>query len=368
MSRGYAGKFLEVDLSSGDMKDKIFSDEILRNFVGGRGLAAKILWDRLGYKWEEVDPLGPENIFLALTGPLTGIYPGSRTCISGKSPQSNGIIGSTLSGEFGTELKCAGYDGVIVTGKAEKPAYIFVTDDNAEIKSAEHIWGKEAPETIRILNREARELLRNRKPNIGEIKEPAIIYCGPAGENKVRTAAVMQKITHAAGYGGYGAVMGSKNLKAIVVKGRKTLPSVASPETVKILLREVEKRLIERDRLRRWGTGYGGYEVGARLSSEPVRNWQEEWHDEKRFGGPKFDFRYWVKRYWSDHNCPVACMKLSVVKAGPFKGAITDDPDYEMQAYLGPNLGIFDPDKCIYLSALLDYLGFSGINGGNTLA
>ncbi|MEM2027706.1 MAG: aldehyde ferredoxin oxidoreductase N-terminal domain-containing protein, partial [Candidatus Bathyarchaeia archaeon] len=368
MVRGYAGKFLEVDLSSGGIKDVTFSDDILRNFVGGRGLATKILWDRLGSRWEEIDPLGPENIFLVLTGPLTGIYPGSRVCVSGKSPQSNGIIGSTLSGEFGNELKCAGYDGIIVTGKAEKPVYLFITDDNAEIRSAEHVWGKEAPETIRTLTKEGLELLKRAGRGAEKIKEPAMIYCGPAGESRVRTAAVMQKISHAAGYGGYGAVMGSKNLKAIVVKGRKPLPSVTSPETVKILLREVERQLLERDRLRRWGTGYGGYEVGARQSSEPVRNWQEEWHDEKRFGGPKFDFRYWVKRYWSDFNCPVACMKVAVVKTGPYKGAITDDPDYEMQAYLGPNLGIFDPDKCIYLSALIDYLGFSGINGGNTLA
>ncbi len=368
MPRGYAGKFLEVDLSSGSIKDTVFSDEILRNYVGGRGLASKILWDRLGERWETVDPLGPENIFLALTGPLTGINPGARICISGKSPQCNGIIGSTLSGEFPVELKCAGYDGVIVTGEAEKPVYILITDDHAEIRSAEHIWGKDAIETIRTLVKETRSLLMERKPNVGKIKEPSMIYCGPAGESRVRTAAVLQKISHAAGYGGYGAVMGSKKLKAIVAKGTKPLPSVTNPETVKILLREIDRRLIERDRMRRWGTGYGGYEVGARQSSEPIRNWQEEWHNEERFSGPKFDLRYWVKRYWGDFNCSVCCMKISVIKAGPYKGAVTDDPDYEMQAYLGPNLGIFDPDKCIYLSALMDYLGFSGINGGNTLA
>jgi len=235
MPRGYAGKFLEVDLSSGNIKDTTLSDEILRNYVGGRGLAAKILWDRLGRRWETIDPLGPENIFLALTGPLTGIYPGAKICVSGKSPQCNGIIGSTASGEFGPELKCAGYDGVIVTGKAEKPVYILVTDDNAEIRSAKHIWGKEGPETIRILTRETRGLLEKRNPNIGKIREPAIIYCGPAGENRVRTAAVMQKLSHAAGYGDYGAVMGSKNLKAIVVKGRKPLPGAASPEPLSFL-------------------------------------------------------------------------------------------------------------------------------------
>jgi len=370
MPRGYAGKFLDVDLSSEKIEDIAFDDEILKNYVGGRGLAAKILWDRLSEEWETVDPLGPENIFLALTGPLTAIYPGARVCISGKSPQCNGIIGSTTSSEFPSELKCAGYDGVIVTGKAESPVYILITDDKAEIKDAKHIWSKEALETIRILNKEVRETLEKRTPNVGKWKEPGLIYCGPAGESRVRTAAVMTKVSHAAGYGGYGAVMGSKNLKAIVAKGRKPLPDVVSSGAVKLLWREVDRRFSQRDRTwpSAWGTGYGGYEVGARSSSEPVRNWQEEWHDEKSFGGPKFDFRYWVKRYWSDFNCSGSCMKLAIIKTGPYKGTFTDNPDYELEAYLGPNLGIFDPGECIYMSALIDYLGFSGINGPNTLA
>jgi aldehyde:ferredoxin oxidoreductase len=197
-----------------------------------------------------------------------------------------------------------------------------------------------------------------------------MIYCGPAGENRVRTAAVLQKISHAAGYGGYGAVMGSKNLKAIAAKGRKPLPDVASPGAVRLLWREVDKRLCNRER--EWptvhGTGYAGYTTGAESSSEPIKNWQEEWHDEKGFGGPKFDYRYWVKRMWSDFNCASCCMKLSVIKTGPYKGTFTDDPDYELQAYCGPNLGIFDPAKCIYMAALMDYLGYSGINGPNTFA
>ena len=370
MPRGYAGKFLDVDLSSEKIKDTTFDDKILKYYVGGRGLAAKILWDRLGEKWDTIDPLGPENLFLALTGPLTAIYPGARVCISGKSPQCNGIIGSTTSGEFPLELKCAGYDGVIVSGKAKGPVYILITDVKAEIMDAKHIWGKEAPETIKILTKEVRGILQKRAPNVGKWKEPALIYCGPAGENIVRTAAVMQKISHAAGFGGYGAVMGSKNLKAIVAKGRKPLPDVSSPGAVKLLWRELDRRVMRRDRTwpSLWGTGYGGYAVGARSSSEPVRNWQEEWHDEKSFGGPKFDFRYWVKRYWSDFNCSACCMKLAVIRTGPYKGTFTDNPDYELQAYLGPNLGIFDPGECIYMSALIDYLGFSGINGPNTLA
>src|SRR4030042_3265832 len=123
MPRGYAGKFLEADLSSMKVSDVTFDNEILRKYVGGRGLASKILWDRLGNRWESVDPLGPENIFLALTGPLTAIHPGARICVSGKSPQRKGIIGSTCSGEFPSQLKFAGYDGVIVTGRASSPVY-----------------------------------------------------------------------------------------------------------------------------------------------------------------------------------------------------------------------------------------------------
>jgi len=370
MPRGYAGKFLDVDLSNDKIKDVTFSDEVLMNYVGGRGLASRILWDRLGKKWRKVDPLGPENLFMAMLGPMTAIHPGARVCITGKSPQCNGIIGSTCSGEFPSELKCAGYDGVIVSGKAEKPVYILVTDDHAEVRDAKNVWGTESPDTIRIMNKEVREELSRRYPKVGLWKEPGMIYCGPAGENRVRTAAVLQKISHAAGYGGYGAVMGSKNLKAIVAKGRKALPDVASPGAVRLLWREVDRRLCNRER--EWptvhGTGYAGYTTGAESSSEPIRNWQEEWHDEKGYGGPKFDYRYWVKRLWSDFNCASCCMKLSVIKAGPYKGTFTDDPDYELQAYCGPNIGTFEPAECIYMAALMDYLGFSGINGPNSMA
>ncbi len=364
---GYAGKFLEVDLDREKIRDVNFDEETLRNYVGGRGLSAKILWDRLGSKWESVDPLGPENIFLAMVGPLTGFYPGARVCVSGKSPQSNGIIGSTTSGEFPSELKCSGYDGVIVTGRAKSPVYILVTDDTGEIREASHIWGKNGRETLLTINREVRSELSKRKPSFGKIREPGSIYIGPAGENMVRMACVMQKGSHAGGYGGYGAVMGSKNLKAIVAKGFKPLPEVADMKKMLELRRQVIDKLLTYDSMRRWGTGEGGYSVGAKYSSEPIRNWQEEWHDERSIGVPDFDVRYWVKRYWSDFGCPLTCMKLAVIKTGPYKGDITDMPDYEMQAYLGPNLGIFKAEGVTHLSALCDSLGVCGIQGGNIL-
>ena len=142
MILGYAGKFLEVNLSTEKTKELVLEDEVLKNYVGGRGLAAKILWDRLGTKWETIDPLGPENILLFLTGPLTGYFPGGRTCVSGKSPQSNGIVGSTVGGEFGVELRCASYDGIIVTGESQKPVYLSIKDSDVEIRDAIHVWGK----------------------------------------------------------------------------------------------------------------------------------------------------------------------------------------------------------------------------------
>ncbi len=368
MAGGYAGKFLDIDLNSDKISETSFEEDVLRRYLGGRGLGARILWDRLGSRWEKVDPLGPENLFLALTGPLTGYFHGARICITGKSPQSNGIIGSTVSGEFPIELKCSGWDGVIVSGKAEEPVYILIDNDNVEIKSAKHLWGKDAKTALKILTKEVKEELDKKYARLGIQKEPAVIYIGPAGENRVRAAAVEQKWSHAAGYGGYGAVMGSKNLKAIAAKGTGPLPPVANLEEVKELIREYEKLSFSRDRIRRWGTGYAGYEVGAKRSAEPVRNWQEEWHEEKSMGGDRFDLRYWVKRYWGDYGCAVTCMKLAVIKIGPNKGAITDNPDYELEAYLGPNLGVFNAGDVIYLSSLMEDLGYSGINGGNILA
>jgi aldehyde:ferredoxin oxidoreductase len=365
--RGYAGKFLEVDFSAEKTKNVTFDEGVLRNYIGGRGLATKILWDRLGHRWETVDPLGPENILLVLTGPLTGFFPGARVCVSGKSPQSNGVIGSTIAGEFPIELKCAGYDGLIITGKAAKPSYLFITDSQIEVRDASHIWGKNGKQTLKMLTKEGRENLQKRFPSYGEWKEPAILYIGPAGENKVRIASVMAKWTHAAGYGGYGAVMGSKNLKALVVKGTGPLPEVEDIEKVKTLIDKVSEEGYSDDAFRRWGTGAAGYEVGAKTSSEPVRNWQEEWHDQQSFGVNRFEQRVWIKRYWGDFGCPITCLKIAMVKVGPFKGAIGDNPDYELQAYLGTNLGIFTPEETVYLSSLIDDLGLCGIQGGNLL-
>ena len=364
--RGYAGKFLEIDLTEGDARATRFPDEVLRDYIGGRGLAAKMLWDRLGRKWETVDPLGPENVLLVLTGPMTGYFPGTKVCVSGKSPQSNGMMGSTVAGEFGVDLKCAGHDGLIVTGRAERPCYVFVCDDHVEIRDASPIWGKRARETLRFLVGKSVEEMRGLNPRYGEAKEPSILYIGPAGENRTRVAAVVSKYAHAAGYGGYGGVMGSKNLKAIVVKGFGPLPDARDAKRALKLAQGFAKDAFESEHFRRWGTGGGGYSFGAESSSEPVRNWQREWHNRSGYRREEFD-KHWVKKNWGDFGCPMTCLKLSVLRGGRYRGAICDNPDYELQAYLGANLGIFTPEQNIYISYLNNELGLCAIQGGAVL-
>jgi aldehyde:ferredoxin oxidoreductase len=364
--RGYAGKFLDIDLSSGEIRETKFSDDILSDFMGGRGLAAKILWDRIGERWETIDPLGSENILLILTGPLTGYFPGTKVCVSGKSPQCNGLVGSTVAGEFGVDLKCASVDGLIISGRAEKPSYITVYDDHVEIKDASHIWGKRGRETVRYLTRRSNDEIKARHSDYGEIKEPSMLYIGPAGEHATRIAVVLSKYAHAAGYGGYGGVMGSKNLKAVVAKGFGPLPEVHSPESVTTMHRTMSQPAYERETFRRWGTGNGGYFFGAGTSSEPIRNWQEEWHDNEEYSGDEFD-KFWAKKYWGDFGCPVTCLKLAVLRDGKYGGAICDNPDYELQSYDGTNLGIFDPETNIHLAYLVNESGLCGIQGGAVL-
>lgn len=364
---GYSGKLLEVDLSREKTGEVELEPEIFEQYIGGRGLASYLLWKELGGHWREVDPLGPENMLLILTGPLTGYYPGIKLAVSGKSPQSNGIVGSTVSSEVALELKAAGYDGLVVKGRASSPVYIYIEGDRVEVRDASHLWGLGGRETFKkLMNELWGELKKKRLAREGLAKEPAFIYIGPAGENRVRTAAVMAKLTHAAGYGGYGAVMGSKNLKAIAAKGFGPMPKVRRPEIVKILLGEIWKELAGRAGWRQWGTGAGGYSVAAVTSSEPIRNWQEEWHGNRAFGQQNFE-AHWVKRYWGDYGCPTTCMKISVLRSGEFCGAVTDPPDYEMQAYMGPNLGVLEPRGTIYLSSLADELGLCGIQTGNVL-
>lgn len=356
--KGVWKHILEVDLSTGKHRVLELDEKVYEMFIGGRGFATYYLAKNYGEKWRELDPLSPENPLIVATGPLTGYYPGIKMVISGKSPQSCGVVGSAISSEVAVELKASGYDAIVVKGASEQPVYLYIEDGKAEVRDARDLWGL----TGRVLVEKLAEISRKEH---GLERPPAAIYIGPAGENRVRTAVVMSKLAHAAGYGGYGAVMGAKKLKAILVKGHGKLPEVADPAKLAELWKKAVSVLADRlKRFRQWGTTFGNWYHGYHTSSTPVKNWQEEWHDKKEFSPAGFEERVWVKNPWADFGCPVGCMKVSRVRLGG-RVYLTDGPDYEMAAYLGANLGVFKPEDATRLSAVADDLGLCGIQTGN---
>ncbi|MEM4557024.1 MAG: aldehyde ferredoxin oxidoreductase C-terminal domain-containing protein, partial [Sulfolobales archaeon] len=358
--------FVEVDLSSSKVRVIDVSEELYKKFLGGRGLGSWLLWERLGRRWDEVDPLSPENLLIILTGPMTGYIAGVRLAVTGKSPQSGGTVGSTIASEVGLELKTSGYDGLIISGRAKDPVYLFINDDRIEVRDASKIWGKGIRETHKLLLRDVMPELR-KVPMYGEPKEPAMIYIGPAGENLVKMSAVEGKYAHAAAYGSYGAVMGSKNLKAVVVKGSGPLPPVYDISKLKELIyRAIELVPKKVPRLRIWGTGQGPWRYGRDLSSIPVRNWQEEYWEKDTYSQYDLEVYDWVKRYWADYGCSLCCMKVTVLHRNG-ETVITDAPDYELLAYEGSNLGIYDVRDIAYLIWCGEELGFDMINAGNVL-
>ncbi len=351
-------RYLEVDLSRCSYRVVELPRRVLRDYLGGRGLGTYILWRELGREWGDVDPLSPRNVLVMATGPLTGYFPGgSKLIVTGKSPLSNGVVGSAVSTDLSVELKACGYDALVIKGASKDPTYLLITDEGIEFRDASKLWGLGGTELIKSLSRELVDL---------GIYSLPMVYIGPAGESLVRVAAVMSKLTHAAGYGGYGAVMGSKKLKAVIAKSRKPLPKVANSSKVKELwyrvIESVAKKVSE---FRMWGTSPAVWRVGAVTSSEPVMNWREEWHDRRELSHNVLS-SFWVRKVWSDWSCPIGCMKLCRVVING-ETYLTDGPDYELGAYLGPNLGIFNPEELAALSGLIDDLGLCGIQVGNTL-
>ncbi len=221
MVYGYNGKILRVDLSQGTTSEDALDETFCRRYIGGAGFVTYFLWKELR---PGIDPLSPENKLIFALGPITGInLPGSgRNCVGAKSPLTGGIAKSEVGEFWGAELKRAGYDAIIVEGKAEKPVYLWIHDGEVSIRDASHLWGRNTKETQRAIRAELDDdLIR-------------VALIGAAGENLVRYACIMNGLYDAAGRGGLGAVMGSKNLKAIGVRGHKA-PPIVEREPVKAL-------------------------------------------------------------------------------------------------------------------------------------
>lgn len=243
MSYGYLGKIIRINLTDRSIKIEEPDELFYRTYIGGKGFVSYYLLKELD---PDVDPLSPENILIFATGVLTGVPVAAmpRYAVGAKSPLTDGYGQSESGGFWGPELKKAGYDGIVVEGKASSPVYIYITNDNIEIKDASHIWGKEIGEAQDIIRQE-----------VGE-KRARLVQIGPGGENLVRYACIINELKHANGRTGLGAVMGSKNLKAIAVKGNGTIP-MADPEKVK----DIGKRYL--DQYMEHPLSYGLYDLGT---------------------------------------------------------------------------------------------------------
>ena len=348
----YFGKLLEVDLTSGKISVQNVDESVYQNYVGGIGLGAYLLYKNLRPK---TDPLSPDNLLCILPGPLNGTAcPAARLNVSFKSPLT-GIYGHTqVGGHAGNEFKWAGWDGVIIKGKAPKPVYISIVDDKVEIRDASKIWGKDTYETDELI-----------KADLANLDVKTIVI-GPAGENGVLYSALIVDRFRAAGRSGGGAVMGSKNLKGVAVHGTKAVPLV-NAAAFKKAANEVLKTAIEVeawDGIKRMGTAVLMENANYNSGSLTTKNFQTAWFgDVNRIGAAEAYRNFW-KRDVSCPNCPVHCMKLGIIRNSPFEGLIAEGPEYETGTLFGSNLSVSDFDVMMKGVEYCDAMGMDTISSG----
>ena len=353
---GYFGRILEIDLKAKTAKPRDISDEIYRKYIGGSGLGAWILFEELKAK---ADPLAPESPILFGVGPLNGTYcPSTRMSLAFKSPHT-GIYGHTeVGGHFPNEVKWAGWDGILIRGRSRLPVYLYIHDDKVEFKDARKaLWGKDTYATA--------ERIR------AELKDPDVrIACiGPGGENQVPYSCVIVDRYRAAGRSGGGCVMGSKNLKAVAIKGTKAAP-VYQGEKFYEAARKAKDLAVKYEAwmgIKRWGTA-GLLELkNWGTGSLVTKNYQTTWYpDIVEIGAEQADRVFW-KRHVSCPNCPVHCMKIGVIRWGKYAGLVAEGPEYETGTMLGSNCLVADFDGYIKAIEMCDALGVDAITTGNVL-
>ncbi len=354
---GYMGKFLRVNLSDGTIKEEKFSDEVLKNYIGGRGLGVRILYDELK---PGTDPLSPENKILIMTGPLTGTAApqSGRWCSVTKSPLTGTIHDSHSGGSFGPELKFSGFDGIIIEGAAEKPVYLWIHDGEAEIRKADHLWGKDTHTTTDMIIKELGD------PNI------KVACIGPAGENLVRIACIINDKHRAAGRGGHGAVWGSKKLKAIAVRGTQR-PPIADEEAFKEAVKDAREKFranpVTGQSLPQYGTA-----VLVNIINEsglfPTRNFQTGvFRTANRISGETLAETLLVKKKpcW---GCMIACGRVTKVPPwSPYSGE-GEGPEYETIWAFGADCGVDNLEAITKANYLCNELGLDTISMGAVIA
>ncbi|MBI4295832.1 MAG: aldehyde ferredoxin oxidoreductase family protein [Chloroflexi bacterium] len=347
---GYNGKILRVNLTNRSIAVDTPDATFYRKYLGGAGFVLYYLWKELA---AGIDPLGPDNKLIFALGPATGaLLPGSgRNCIGAKSPLTGGVAKSEVGEFWGAELKRAGYDAIIVEGKSDKPVYLWVHDGEVEIKDARHLWGQNTRETQQSVRAE-----------LGD-KFIRLASIGPGGENMVRYAAVMNGLFDAAGRGGVGAVMGSKNLKAVAVRGHHP-PDPASREQVKAIREWCLANKALTKGFSDYGTG-AGLDASAATGNLPVRNFRDG-----LFGTEPIDART-LKDTISVgmdgcFSCHVRCKKA--VKIGESVDPAYGGPEYETIASLGSNCGIDNLSAVSMGSQLCNAYSLDTISTGATIA
>jgi aldehyde:ferredoxin oxidoreductase len=350
---GYMGRVLRVDLSQGRLWDEALKEDYTRNYVGGSGLAARYLYDILD---ADTDPLGPENPLFFLTGPLVGtsMTSAGRYSVCARSPLT-GIWGEANSGGFfGPELRSAGYDGVLITGKAEQPVWLSIVEGQAALHEAGDLWGCDIYETQTHL----REMLKD--PRL------RVVTIGLAGENLVKLAGIANDHGRFAARTGLGAVMGSKNLKAIAVRGTAKVPLYA-PEEFKDITKQIlalYKEDFPAQSLRAYGTA-GYVNLSHMLGDLPIRYFQLGEHTlADNLSGVDLTEKF-LTRNLACHKCVIACGRET--QSAAYNDPKVDGPEYETVGALGSLLMIFDLEAVIHAGHLCNIYGLDVISMGVTI-
>jgi len=348
------GKLLQIDLSNKKINEINVEDDVVRNFLGAKGLGAYLLYTMLD---SHTDPLSPDNLLMFLNGPLTGTsFPTSgRTTVVTKSPLTGLFLDSHAGGFFGPELKKTGYDGIVLKGVSEKPVYLWINDGKVEIRDATHLWGLPVSETVKKIREDTDE-------------KAHVVSIGPAGENLVKFASItIDKDSDPwragiAARGGPGAVMGSKKLKAIAVKGSGKV-KVYDEEKFKELSSKLNKKVTDNTFVhtrRVLGTSYW-IDPMNRMGILPTRNFQSG-YIENGYGLIGSNMKYYSKRDVSCYNCPIMCGKVLNVNGNDVK------VEYEDIALLGSNNGMTDVLDVAKALVLCNELGLDALSTGGTVA
>lgn len=362
VKHAYMGKMLFVDLNNMNTHDEEISEELAREYIGGYGLGARIILERMK---QGVDPLSPGNIFGIGTGPLTlsGMVSSCRHTTMGKSPLTGYWGDANSGGNFANTFKASGYDMVFFEGKADHPVYLLIRDGKPEIKNAEHIWGKDTATTDEMIRQE------------NDDSSLKIVSIGTAGERLSRIAAVINDSGRAAARSGLGAVMGSKNLKAVACSG-SLKPDIHDKSEVSRLVKEMMAMAKSNPSGMYLGissTGTPGAMIHHMEDHDvPIKNWRGnnvEDFPEDKWGNVAWDGmeKYAVKKY-ACTGCPIACGHILRVDQGEYAVERAHKPEYESLAAFGTMCMNDNMESLIYANELCNMHGLDTISAGSTIA